>query len=637
MKRIILFAVAALLLAACNTNNNPEMRISLDPDEIKCPDAGGEYLVMLTCPDAWTAKADNAWVTVSPAQGNGDTEVRIKISANKETIETTSQVTFTSDEGSVSLLVRRAAKAAPQLRVVSETDINTPREGGTYTISVQSNIQWQVDKTANWVTLDKGMGKNNGSVTMTIAAATTPETTTATVTVSQYAGSGAEPQVITIKRGGTDATSLSVDNSAVNAPADGGNYTVNITSSCRWRVSQEWDTEEWLSLYGTTEGLNDGTFGITVEPAASTNAKTGVITVTELRDDNYKPVVVQVVVSREGKEKATLSVEPAAISAPAEGGEFPVEIKCNYSWHAVISSAKVATLSAKSGDGDATLVISVLPATGFKQSICNITISSDFGAEKAVINIRREPLKPVFSVAAATKVLFSPANLWYNPKLQIRRFADHAYDVIGDLNLNVADNYDGWIDLFVWGSGSNPAMLMRDRYKLIVFNDWGCKPVNGDDAFVWRTLTIDEWYYLVYKRKNAEQLRGKATVNNMHGYVLLPDNWMLPDGLSFTPDPEDWLSNAYTPEKWDDMQQNGAVFLPAAGMRTYAYIGEEPTFDIKDVNVTGHYWASTYFQPVGNFPADGECMIFSPSNKTMVSRYGNLNYASSVRLVKELK
>lgn len=395
MKKTILFAVAAMLmLAACNNIENPENKdekLAVNPKEIKCPDAGGEYIVALTAQNSWTAKSDNAWVTVSPAQGEGNAEVRIKISANKESAESKSKVTFTDGENVVELPITRAAKAAPRLQIISETDIFTPRDGGTYTIQIESNIQWQVDKTANWITLDKGMGKNNGSVTMTIAAATIPEETTAKVTVSQYTGSGAEAQVITITRGGTDATSLSVDLATVEAPAEGGTYNIKVSSNARWKVSQAWDTEDWISVFGTTENEGDGSFGITVEPATTVNPSQGIITITEMRNDGYVPVVTQVLVTRAGKPQASLSVDPTAIYSSADGGDFPIEIKSNYSWTATTNVAKIVSLSSNSGSGDATLVVTVKPAQNNdgEVSLAKVYIKSDFGGEQAVINVRR--------------------------------------------------------------------------------------------------------------------------------------------------------------------------------------------------------------------------------------------------------
>ena len=74
----------------------------------------------------------------------------------------------------------------------------------------------------------------------------------------------------------------------------------------------------------------------------------------------------------------------------------------------------------------------------------------------------------VFTVAEGKTVAFASGNLQYNAAQGSHycadgsvqqgtwRFAEHQYDYIGDANRNISQTYDGWIDLFGWGtSGYN--------------------------------------------------------------------------------------------------------------------------------------------------------------------------------------
>lgn len=70
----------------------------------------------------------------------------------------------------------------------------------------------------------------------------------------------------------------------------------------------------------------------------------------------------------------------------------------------------------------------------------------------------------VFSVAAGKTVSFAPGNLQFNAVQgsHLRadgtaakgtwRFAEHQWDYVGYDNEKIAENYDGWIDLFGWGT-----------------------------------------------------------------------------------------------------------------------------------------------------------------------------------------
>ena len=73
----------------------------------------------------------------------------------------------------------------------------------------------------------------------------------------------------------------------------------------------------------------------------------------------------------------------------------------------------------------------------------------------------------VFTVAEGKTVAFASGNLQYNAAQGSHycadgsvqqgtwRFAEHQYDYIGDANSNISQTYDGWIDLFGWGTSGN--------------------------------------------------------------------------------------------------------------------------------------------------------------------------------------
>lgn len=219
--------------------------------------------------------------------------------------------------------------------------------------------------------------------------------------------------------------------------------------------------------------------------------------------------------------------------------------------------------------------------------------------EKVTINNSDEPtpqpepepegdgkLTGAFTINAdGDQIVFSKGNLQYQASTSTWQFATNQYDMIGEDNANISDTYTGWIDLFGWGTGNCPTKTSTDDDDYSTFVDWGTNAISngGNEANLWRTLTIQEWGYLIKTRTNAADLKGQATVADVHGYVLLPDSWTLPAGLSFTAIPNDWTTNVYTAEQWAQMEAAGAVFLPATGYRNpdIVYVGEK-----------GWYWSS---------------------------------------------
>ena len=195
-----------------------------------------------------------------------------------------------------------------------------------------------------------------------------------------------------------------------------------------------------------------------------------------------------------------------------------------------------------------------------------------------------------FSVSPTKQVKFAPGNLQYKASANIWRFAEHQYDYIGDANNNISSTYDGWIDLFGWGTGNNPTNKSDDYKDYQTFVDWGINTVGAYSPNTWRTLSGDEWSYLYSSRLYADSLYGVATINGIHGMILLPDNWLTPLGIRFDKGFSlEWNLNIYTAEEWEILENAGAVFLPAAGNRD-TYWG-----DIRNIQNYGFYWSNSIF------------------------------------------
>ena len=195
----------------------------------------------------------------------------------------------------------------------------------------------------------------------------------------------------------------------------------------------------------------------------------------------------------------------------------------------------------------------------------------------------------VFSVAADKTVTFSPGNLQYHPANDEWRFAPFQLDYIGEDNANLSETYNGWIDLFPWGTGDNPLNIYGEIEDYATFVDWGVNKIGSYAPNTWRTLTSDEWKYIINGRYNAEELIGVAQVNGVNGLILLPDGWTCPDGVSFksgvAEDSESFADyQSFSASEWSKLEANGAVFFPASGF----HIGSE----MMNLQQMCCYWAS---------------------------------------------
>ena len=272
------------------------------------------------------------------------------------------------------------------------------------------------------------------------------------------------------------------------------------------------------------------------------------------------------------------------------------------------------------------------------------------------------------------KVYFSRGNLQYQASTNTWRFAENQWDYVGTQtpddfgnvggtvagsdNSNISQTLSGWIDLFGWGtSGWNNGNLYYQPYDTewlegiwnpcdygygygptdgVNYNygltgdyanaDWGVYNSisnGGNIPGIWHTLTISHWRYVFNERTTPSGIRfAKGIVNGVNGVILLPDEW---DPSVYTlnyPNRDDapWNLNVITLTDWAKMEDNGAVFLPAAGYR----IGTS----VYTVGSYGRYWSTSY-----GGCSDSFHVYFNDSNLLFtMSDYGRY-YGRSVRLV----
>ena len=265
----------------------------------------------------------------------------------------------------------------------------------------------------------------------------------------------------------------------------------------------------------------------------------------------------------------------------------------------------------------------------------------------------------LFSIAEGQQVLFSPGNLQYSTAGNHAtaegtangtfRFAEHQYDYLGQANALVSDTNSGWIDLLTWGSSGwhvSPCSEKDGDYDIEslcgseAYADWGVYNAIGDDApGTWRTLTCNEWDYLV-NRRAASTIDGtdsaryaEATVCGVKGLILFPDRFERPEsldsivGINRNSFAIHFADNTYNTEQWALMEKAGAVFLPAAGFRGGTWLST--------IGEGGSYWASTCN---ANRQAYALLFIDGVVNASAECTYDkDRGYGRSVRLVKDVR
>ncbi|MBR5081448.1 MAG: hypothetical protein IKX35_03280 [Bacteroidales bacterium] len=249
------------------------------------------------------------------------------------------------------------------------------------------------------------------------------------------------------------------------------------------------------------------------------------------------------------------------------------------------------------------------------------------------------------------QVYFSQGNLMYIKTTEEWSFMEHQYDRVYTHQTEFGEDYSNYdtVTLFGWGtSGYNHGSVCYQPWSTNWINDnkyyaygqwnanlndqtgmadWGYNAITngGNQENQWRTLTRDEWTYIISDRTGFRF--AKAMVNDVNGVILLPDGWneaiyALNDAnLGNAP----YTTNVISLEDWGTLENYGAVFLPVTG---YRHGGMS-----NDVWSNGYYWTASYSTSthacINSF--DSSAVWYSIGSSTIARHIG-----CAVRLVRDV-
>lgn len=262
------------------------------------------------------------------------------------------------------------------------------------------------------------------------------------------------------------------------------------------------------------------------------------------------------------------------------------------------------------------------------------------------------------------KVYFSKGNLQYQASTNTWRFAENQWNYVGSGeygnvyensvkcdNALISETYDGWIDLFGWStSGYNhgavcyqPWSTSQHFYDYNAYGndtlnlydqtgnaDWGYNTILNGGTYenIWRTLTKDEWCYMLNVRITQSGITyAKASVNGVNGLIIVPDCWDSSIWLLNSTNDENanYSANVISLDTWNNViEPNGAVFLPAAGYRN--------GHSVSLCNRNGFCWSSSYCNSFSTYSGvDFSDSYFRPG------AMGERAYGLCVRLVQDAR
>jgi hypothetical protein len=144
---------------------------------------------------------------------------------------------------------------------------------GSISVTAGQGCSWTATTTASWITISNGSGSGSGTVAYTVAANSSADTRTGTITI------GTQRYEVTQRGKSAPNCTYDLSSSSADFSKDGGSgaFTINTQEGCGWTAAS---SVSWLTV-ATPSGTGTASVSYSVAPHAEIEGRTGTITVAD--------------------------------------------------------------------------------------------------------------------------------------------------------------------------------------------------------------------------------------------------------------------------------------------------------------------------------------------------------------------
>ena len=389
MKKVLLltsvFATIWAFLAGCTESAEVGDVFSLSQTALKTDVGGGEFTVNVQSKCDWTAECSADWVIVSPASGQaGKGTLTVTVLPNHETETRNAEITIGNIQYDIlNKITVTQEKFSPEIETDTK-EIRCDVVGKTLTVTVESNIEWTAECSADWVTVSPAAGQaGESTLTVKVEGNFSAESRNAEITIGNEQYDVLNKIAVTQEK---SSPKIEPATKEIRCDIVGKTLTVSVESNIEWKAKSNAD---WITVSPAAGQAGTSTLTVTVQPNHETETRNAEITIgNEQYDVLHKIAVIQ--------EEFSPEMEPDTkeIRCGSTEKTLTVTVESNIEWKAK-SNADWITVSPASGQAG--------------KSTLTVKVEGNFSVEprNAEIEIRNEQYDVLHTIAV-TQEKFSP-------------------------------------------------------------------------------------------------------------------------------------------------------------------------------------------------------------------------------------
>ena len=325
------------------------------------PAAGGTASITVTAGSgcAWSAVSNSPFLTItSGASGSGGGSVSYSVAANASTISRTGTLTVAG----LTFTVSQSGAQQPCSYSISPANQLVSASGGpgTVVVTAGAGCSWSAISNAAFLTVtSSSSGVGAGSVQYSVAANTSPNTRSGTLTI-------AGQTFLISQNGGLCTYSISPGSQSFDSTGGSGIVAVSAGAECPWSAVSN---AAFISVTSGATGSGSGSVGFRVSSNTSASSRAGTLTIAgqtfTVTQNGSTPVCTFV-----------LSPKSQEMGFPASSGSIQVVADGGCAWSASVD-VEWLTLTSSSGTGAGRITFTVAKNKKAKSRTATITVAGE--------------------------------------------------------------------------------------------------------------------------------------------------------------------------------------------------------------------------------------------------------------------
>jgi len=342
--------------------------ITASTESLTFNNTAGSVSLTVNSEASWTASSASSWIEVTPTSGQaGTSTMTVSVSPNPSTSERTGYVILSiGSDQRIQIPVRQRGIYVE----VDKTSLTFAAAGQSQTVTVSSNTSWVVLDSPSWINISKTSG--NGDATITITASNNASTSSRSATIKVTQEGVTVGNTIVIEQNGK---SFDVSAQSLIFEDVASSKSIDITADENWQVQ---NSNPWISV-SSMSGSGNSSINISVDDNPVESSREGTIDITMI-DKTISVTILQ-------KAKVfSADIDSKSLTFPAAGGSSKLDVTSNTSW-TLSDYPSWITLSATSGNGNATVKVTATENTSAEQRTSQMYLTIDGKTNKTAVSL----------------------------------------------------------------------------------------------------------------------------------------------------------------------------------------------------------------------------------------------------------